>query len=70
MIEVKSFFVICPGDPSVGIFPGRFLVDGPFFFDSVNEIESFRIDLMNVFRDHVADDSYVLTSDEFLSDIH
>lgn len=42
MIEVKGFFVFCPGDISAGIFNQEWKIDGEFFFDDEKELNQFK----------------------------
>jgi len=41
MIETKGFIIVFAGDPSVGIFPSHWEVDGEMYFDSQEDFDEF-----------------------------
>jgi len=49
MIEIKDYFVHDPGDLSVGIFPGDWVIEGDFFFEDLEEKTEFEDKLREAF---------------------
>lgn len=63
MIKTKSFRIVSPGDPSVGIFSAEWELTGDFIFEEPFELEEFRTKLKEAFE-YVADDCYIETFEE------
>ncbi len=52
MIEIKGFYITEPGDPSVGIYPSMWKLEGNFIFENEGEIEAFKADLQKTFENY------------------
>ena len=64
MVEIKGFYITEPGDPSVGIYPSTWKLEGNFIFDNQEELESFRENLKKTFEDYCGKFAKVKTIDE------
>jgi hypothetical protein len=62
-MEVKMFYIVSKGDPSCGVFPSEWALEGGFIFDSEHSLTAFREALTLAFE-YVADDVCVETSEE------
>jgi len=52
MIEIKGFYITEPGDPSVGIYPSMWKLEGKFIFENEEEIKAFKADLQKTFENY------------------
>ena len=52
MIEIKGFYITEPGDPSVGIFPSTWVLEGKLIFDNDEELQQFKSELKQVFDNY------------------
>lgn len=64
IMKVAGFYVTAPGDPSVGIFPANWKIDGDFYFDNEEELEEFRKELNEVFTNYCGEGVHVYTFEE------
>jgi len=64
MVNIKGFYITEPGDPSVGMFPSTWKLDGDFIFDNQEELERFRENLKKTFEDYCGEFVKVETIDE------
>jgi hypothetical protein len=64
MVNIKGFYITEPGDPSVGIYPATWKLEGEFIFDNEEELESFRTDLKKTFENYCGEFVKVETIDE------
>ncbi len=62
-MNTKGFYIVSPGDPSVGIFPSQWTLSGDIYFNDKEELEEFRTDLKNTFE-RIADDAHIETFEE------
>lgn len=62
--ETKGFEIYDPGDPSVGIFPSRYEISGPFFFESENDLKEFQQQIKQVFEDHITEHTVIYTFEQ------
>ena len=62
-MEIKGFYVIDSGDPSVGIFPAQWEITGGFVFEDPAECAIFKEHLREVFE-LITDRPYVETFEE------
>jgi hypothetical protein len=63
-MHVKGFYIVSPGDSSVGIQPTEWVLDNGFEFEFDCDLKGFKDALEQVFADFVADDIYVETIEE------
>ncbi len=49
-IKASGFHISDPGDPSVGMFPSYWTLDGDFYFDGNEELEQFKKKLAEAFE--------------------
>jgi hypothetical protein len=52
IIKTKGFHIIFKGDSSVGIFDSRWELNGDFYFDNQEELESFRKELQVLYENY------------------
>lgn len=52
MIEIRGFYISEPGDPSVGIYPRVWSLEGKFIFEDENELNAFKADLQKTFENY------------------
>ena len=64
IIKVTGFYIIFPGDPSVGIFESQWKLYGDFYFDNQDELEEFRALLNLTYRNYVGEDCNITTFEE------
>ncbi len=64
IIKVTGFYIVFPGDPSVGIFESQWKLEGDFYFDNQDELEEFRALLNLTYRNYVGDDCKIITFEE------
>lgn len=63
-IVVRGFKVTFPGEISAGIFEQSFDVYGPFYFESLDDLESFSRGLLDAFTEYAAQKPYIRTWEE------
>ena len=63
MVKTDGFYIVSPGDPSVGIYPSQWEVTGGFIFEDQKELTDFKKELKELFE-LVVDDHYVETFEE------
>ena len=64
IIKVTGFYIIFPGDPSVGINESQWKLEGDFYFDNQDELEEFRALLNLTYQNYVGDDCNIITFEE------
>jgi hypothetical protein len=64
IMKISGFYITAPGDPSVGIFPANWKIDGDFYFDNQEELEEFRKELNELFTNHCGEGVIVDTFEE------
>lgn len=62
-IKVSKFYIMSPGDPSVGIFDQQYEVGSDFYFENEEEFDIFKIKLKEAFE-WVCENPKVITQEE------
>lgn len=65
-IEIESFDITAPGDPSVGIFQTTWTLTGPFYFEDLEDRASFESELLESMRSLMDDQgAYIRALDSY-----
>jgi hypothetical protein len=66
MINVKSFSIYYPHDPSVGINPSSYTLEGDFIFEDEEELIYFKKAILEAFQWTEDGMGYIYTDEELL----
>jgi len=64
-MENKGFYIVFSGDPTVGIDPTEWKIEGGFLFDNKKEKEEFMKDLLDLFVNNITGTPCRIESFEF-----
>lgn len=67
IIKLTGFYVTAPGDESVGIFPSTWEIKNDFYFDTPEELETFRVEIKGLFEYYCGEVASVMTFEEHLT---
>ena len=62
--KISGFYILFPGDMSVGISDAEWRLDGDFYFDDEVELEEFKARLKLTFENYCGDNCQIETYEE------
>jgi len=69
-ITVKSFTIYYGNDPSVGVFPSSYKLEGDFIFENEEELKAFKRAILGAYEWVETNIGYIYTDDELLKQEH
>lgn len=67
IMKITGFYITASGDETVGISPSTWEIKNDFYFDTPEELETFRIELQQVFEYYCGEVTSILTFEEHQS---
>lgn len=64
IMKITGFYVIAPGDESVGIPPATWEIKNDFYFDTLEDLENFKIELQSLFEYYCGEVTSIITFEE------
>lgn len=65
IMKVTGFFITALGDDSAGIFPTTWELNNECYFDTPDDLNSFKDDIKNLFEDYYGETTSVVTFEEY-----
>lgn len=67
IMHIEGFLITAHGDPSVGIFPSSWKLEGDFYFDNQEECDEFKKEIKISFESYCGEIVEVITYEEYES---